>query len=319
MTLNRRTFFTNAAAAAGCVWMAPDRVVADPWLGGPALGSYWRLVPGGAVPGGVVDDVIAIIQEVDATMSPYRAGSELTQINRDQNRDWTSLSEGMNTVLAAALDISARSGGAFDPTVGPLVAQYGFGPIRGGVGGGLDALDFTPGMLRMTGAGATLDLCGIAKGWALDRIVSLLDGRLSGSFLFELGGEVFARGAHPAGRPWRVAIDGTQQVLALDNMAVATSGVMHQSYRIGSRLYGHIIDPRIHEPARGSLFSVSVLASTAMEADAWATALFGRGIESGIDMATAQDLDAVFSFWDGSALRVVPIGSHAESAITDWG
>src|SRR5690606_29630121 len=124
--------------------------------------------------------------------------------------------------------------------------------------------------------GLTLDLCGIAKGHALDRMVATLLDEGHEHFLVDLGGELAARGWHPSGRAWQVGIEyplpgrgNIAGVLRLDKLAVATSGDRANGYDIGRRRYSHIIDPGTREPVDSSLGSVSVLMATAREADGW--------------------------------------------------
>ena len=174
----------------------------------------------------------------------------------------------------AALDLVAATAGAFDPTVGPLVARYGFGPIHQGSAGLGPSLAAGDGHLTKAEDGVTLDLCGIAKGHALDRVADVLADAGQRNFLIDVGGELLARGRHPSGRPWQAAVEdprtdatGAAAILALDNMAIATSGTRWNSYVLGGRTISHMIDPTSGEPVRGTLASVSVLATTAMEAD----------------------------------------------------
>ncbi|MDJ0826689.1 MAG: FAD:protein FMN transferase [Rhodobacter sp.] len=304
-----RRFLLQSAAAAGLGLALPLRVWGLASLGGHAFGSYWRVVAADeAALAGVADLVDAIVAETDAAMSPYRAKSELTRINRNSSTDWLPLSRGLNQVLRGAVAVATASGGAFDPTVGPIVGRYGFGPIRGLRVGDVGDLDLRGGTLRKGKPGLTLDLCGIAKGWALDRIVTALQGRGATGFLVELGGEVAARGRHPAGRPWRIAVDGTDRAVELTDRAVATSGDGVQAYGVGTNRYGHIIDPQRGLPATGDLASVSVIATEAMVADGWATALFALGTDAALGMAETQGLDTVLVVRDGAGYRILTTG-----------
>jgi FAD:protein FMN transferase len=163
--------------------------------------------------------------------------------------------------------------------------------------------------------GLTLDLCGIAKGWALDRAAELALGRGHENLLFDLGGELVALGHHPSGRPWRVAVENpvtdgaASAVLRLDpGYAVATSGLRTQSYGFAGHKYGHIIDPLRGMPADSHLQSVTVMARDAMTADGWATALFAAGDSHGPDLARTHGIDAVFQVTDGPALKLVKTG-----------
>lgn len=235
-----------------------------------------------------------IVTDVDGQMSPYLPGSELSVFNRAGQ---APLSGAVADTTRAALNIAADTGGAFDPSVGPLVARYGFGPIRGDARAGWQALTLTGNLLTREAEGVTLDLCGIAKGHALDRMADALTAAGASDFVLELGGEVIARGQHPEGRPWQVGIEdgagGLAGVAQPQGMAVATSGLWDQSYLTGAGRYGHIIDPITGAPAGETLASVSVFHDQAMIADGLATALFVMGADRALAHARETGLAAV--------------------------
>src|SRR5690606_6238323 len=157
--------------------------------------------------------------------------------------------EAFADILAQSLAIAAASGGAFDPTVGPLVRRFGFGPIEGNADISCRDLRLEGRAAVKRGPGLSLDLCGIARGHALARRAAALDAGGLPSYRLDLGGEVLARGHHPRGRPWQVAVEPRREpsrrnvVLRLADQAVATSGNGVQSFRVGNRRLGHIIDP----------------------------------------------------------------------------
>jgi len=308
-----RRSFIKGAAACGVGLSLPMQAGAVQVLGGNAFGSYWRVVLGGDASAAQVSQrVEAIVASVDASMSPYRAETEISLLNAADTTDWLPLSDGMRAVLQAALRASAQTGGAFDPTVGAIVGRYGFGPITGARVGDASGLELRDGALRKGDRRMTLDLCGIAKGWALDRIVTELSALGLTDFLVELGGEVAARGQHPDGRVWRVAVDdptgATTLALQLDGRAVATSGDAPQGYSIGAQKYGHIINPTSGAAATGDLASVSVIASEATRADALATALFAMGSEQAGALAQGLGLDVLMLLHDGGGIRVQSFG-----------
>ncbi|MGI3183574.1 FAD:protein FMN transferase [Nioella aestuarii] len=293
MTLTRRHFLAlSAATFAARPAVASDMQV----LGGEAFGSYWRGMFAADLPGGDIANLIGqVVAEVDGQMSPYLAGSELSVFNRAGQ---ASLSDAVVNTTQAALQIAAETGGAFDPAVGPLVARFGFGPIHGGENVGWQALALTGNRLTRENIDVTLDLCGIAKGHALDRMANGLESAGARNFVLELGGEVIARGQHPDGRPWQVGIEdgagGLAGVARLQGLAVATSGLWDQSYRVGSGgRYGHIIDPSTGAPAGDTLASVSVFHDQAMMADGLATALFVMGTDRALSHARDAGLSAV--------------------------
>ena len=312
----RRSFLALGGAAllsARAAWAEGIEAIS-----GAAFGATWHAAaPAGSGLAALRPEIEAIFAEVDRQMSPWRADSEISRYNTGAAGRHPVSAETAE-VAAAALALTSESGGAFDPTVGPLVARWGFGPIAG-QGGDWRGIGVDPAALTKRAPGLTLDLCGIAKGRALDR--AMARARASGhrALLFDLGGELAALGSHPSGRPWQVAVEDPRgqgaapAVLRLHaGMAVATSGLSAQSYAAGTRRYGHIIDPAAAAPAEGALRSVTVLAPTAMEADGWATALFAAGARAGPDMARSQGISTLFLLSDGSALRQIRTGGIAE-------
>jgi thiamine biosynthesis lipoprotein len=149
-----------------------------------------------------------------------------------------------------------------------------------------------------------LDLSCLVEGFAIDEIARLLDERGSADYLFELGGELKARGAAPAGRPWQVGLEQpsstpvgqVRRVISLRDAALATSGNYRLSFRSqrDGRRYSHIIDPRTGRPIEHELVAVSVVAPSAMRADGWATAIMvlgpGPGYEFAIRLGIAATL-----------------------------
>jgi len=215
-------------------------------------------------------------------------------------------------VVGAALRIARLTSGAFDPTLGPAVARFGFGPIAGGRGDGPGGLVQVNGALRKRDPHLTFDPCGIAKGFALDQIARHLESRGQGDYLVEFGGETVARGRHLGGRPWQIGVQAPgpgrlemQRIIALDGQAVASSGDYENGYDLGGRRYCHIIDPATDEPIANGVRAVSVIARRAMTADALATALMVMGPERGMDFANRQGLAALFVLRDDGGSREI--------------
>lgn len=299
MTLTRRHFLALSAAATALPHAA--RASATQALGGAAFGSTWRaLVPLGSDEAALRTAVAAIVAEIDDALSPYRASSALSRVNRGEA---VPLPVSAQQSARAALTLAAETNGAFDPTVGPLVARYGFGPIDGPTGDWRD-LDLNGRTLSRDPDGPTLDLCGIAKGHALDRMAQAWQARGVTDFVLELGGEVAARGQHPQGRDWQVGIEdgmgGLAGLATLSGRSIATSGQYAQSYRVRGTAYGHIIDPATGAPATGGLAAVSVIHDSAMLADGWATALFAMGPDRALHQAEAHGLATAITSQDGT-------------------
>jgi FAD:protein FMN transferase len=258
-----------------------------------------------------------MLAAIDLQMSPWRTDSDLSRFNRAP-AGTVPLPAELVDVTSAALGLAGSSGGEFDPTVGPLVSRWGFGPIAGDDNPDWREIGLHGDAISKVRNGLTLDLCGIAKGYALDRMADIVRGAGHGDFLIDLGGELAASGTHPSGRAWHVAVEdprpgitGAVEVLALGGMAVATSGSRANSYEIGHRRYSHIIDPSTGQPADSNLGSVSVIASTTMTADGWATALFAAGATRGPELARRNGVDALFVLTDGDSLKRITTGSFS--------
>jgi FAD:protein FMN transferase len=312
MNIKRRDLLQLGCATAlagltsGPVWARTPGVKV---LTGPAFGSSWRLV----LPDTDEDPrsrIDGIVRSIDSHMSPFRTDSDLGKFNSGR---MTAVADDTRFVVQAALDLAKISGGAFDPTSAPIGRKYGFGPA--GIAATAPAGMYSD--VRVVGERLeksipklTLDLNGIAKGYALDKIAAALDGL---DFLFELGGEVVARGRHPAGRRWRMGIErpGTnkiQRVINAGNEALATSGDAAQSYIVGGRRYAHVIDPRAASPLNNDVSSVSVLAASGMLADGLATAAMVLGPNASGALLDAYDARALFLLKNGNDFVEVALG-----------
>lgn len=313
MTWTRRGILAGAAGLLGTALSAPvwARNGDAQAVESRAFGTSWMLRMHRDVDAAPITAAIeGVVARIDAAMSPYRADSEISHFNRLAGGEVAASAE-LCAVAGEGLRLAQLSNGAFDPTVGPLVHRYGFGPIEGEAACFAD-LTVGPTHIGKSRAGVTMDLCGIAKGYALDRMIEAVAALGVTDALIELGGEVRAIGQHPMGRAWQVAVEDpraghTELLHVLDpaGWALATSGDRVQSYGFGSRRYGHIIDPRRDGPSRGDIASVTVLAPTAMEADGLATALAVTGPEAGIALCERLGRPTLFVLHEGEGLREI--------------
>lgn len=285
-------------------------------LSGPTMGTTWSVKYTGT-PDESIDalkaDIEAALEQVNAEMSTYRDDSVLSRFNHSEAGSLVELPEDTQKVLKAAFSISEMTGGAYDVTVGPLVNLWGFGPdpdrfappqaqeiegARSRVGWQSLLLD---GPRVLQPGGVYLDLSSIAKGFAVDKVAALMDKHGLKSWLVEVGGELRARGTKPYGQPWRIAVERpipgvreVEQVVALKDMAVATSGDYRNFFESDGKLYSHTIDPRTGYPVEHTLASVSVLHQSAMMADGFATAMTVLGPKEGMAFAKTHELAVFF-------------------------
>ena len=268
------------------------------------------------------------LELVDALMSTYRADSELSRFNRHESSDPFPLSEETYAVLAAAQAASESTDGAFDVTVGPLVDAWGFGPggqtdppsdaeldrLRGNTGWRKLTLNEGDTSASKEVPGLQCDLSAIAKGYAVDRVAAALEVLGFADYLVEVGGEVRVGGSNADGSPWRLGVERpdesgrlVQRILQVSGTGVATSGDYRNFREVGDRRVSHVLDPRNGQPATSRVASATVLDSSAMRADAFATAMIVLGEAESLDLAEREDLAALLIVRDGEGgLTEVP-------------
>lgn len=169
-------------------------------------------------------------------------------------------------------------------------------------------------------ADVAFDLCGIAKGFGVDELARVLDRHRIGAWLVGIDGELRARGCKPDGSPWAIALEapdydrrGAMGAIDLVDAAVATSGDYRHWADFGGERLSHTMDPRAGAPLRGGIASVTVVAPTCTDADAYATALMVLGAQAGCAHAERHGLDALFVVRDGDALRTIGCGAFADA------
>jgi len=283
-------------------------------LNGPTMGTRWSALfftDEGFDAAPVRQALQAAVAEVDSQMSGWNEGSDLMRINRSPVGQWIEAPARLLEVLRLGLEIGRASGGAFDVGMGDAVTAWGFGPdaatgerIRIALSAprrpSWEVIEIAEGRLRKH-APVTLDLNGIAKGYGVDRLAQTLQAFGITSFLVGIDGEMRAAGLRPDGEPWAIAVEqpdhdrrAAHSVLALEDGAVATSGDYRHWVDVGGRRLSHTMDPRRGAPLGDSPASVTVVAASCAEADAWATALMVMGCDAGSAAARQHGLDALF-------------------------
>jgi FAD:protein FMN transferase len=283
-------------------------------LKGLTMGTSWTatlVVPASADPPALRAVVQAALDRVDGQMSTYKPDSSLSRFNRAPPGSWQVLEPEFFTVLAHALSVARESDGAYDPTVGPLVDLWGFGPPQPPAGppstSSIDAARARVGWQRLRvdavtrralqPGGVALDLSAVAKGFGVDEAGRALERAGVSGYLVEVGGELRARGRKVDGSSWRVGVErpdvaagaaGAGDVgasLRLDDRSIATSGDYRHFRESVDGRQSHHIDPATGRPVKGDLASVSIVAVDCMQADAWGTAFSVMGVERSLAFA----------------------------------
>lgn len=293
-------------------------------LGGETMGTSYSVKLAG-LPSGIAADALSgeidgVLETVNRQMSTYRPDSELSRFNAASAGTWVPISHDTRTVIDEALRVGRLTGGAFDPTVGPVIDLWGFGPdgsrkslpSNEDIAAARAVVGFAKVETRPEPAadgpavskrepGIRLDLSGVAKGFGVDKVAEHLEARGITDYLVEVGGELRGSGQGPEGRPWRVGIEkptampgDLQRVVELKRAALATSGDYRLFFEHEGRRYSHIIDPATGRPVDHDLVSVTVVAATTMEADALSTSLLVLGPEAGMQLSEKHDIAAYF-------------------------
>ncbi|QDU90013.1 Thiamine biosynthesis lipoprotein ApbE precursor [Pirellulimonas nuda] len=291
-------------------------------LSGPTMGTRYNVsvvlpADGNAAEVARLQSLVdGLLKTVNDQMSTYQADSELSRFNAQQGTDWFEVSPETAAVVQLALEVAEQTQGAFDPTVGPVVNLWGFGPdgrrdappTDAQIAAALARVGYRkvearsePPALKKSAPDVYLDLSAIAKGYGSDAVSELLLGEGVGSSMVEIGGEVRTRGAKPDGSPWRIGVEKpdsegrtVEAVVELRDGALATSGDYRNFFEEGGKRYSHTIDPKTGRPVTHTLATVSVRTPTCAEADALATGLLVMGPRAGYDWCEQNEVAALF-------------------------
>ena len=246
------------------------------------------------------NEIVDIFKEIDMSMSTYKKTSIISRVN---NNNSVQLDDHFKNVFSFSKKIYKITGGRFDPSIGLLVNYWGFGPEKFVPDSKINPNDQFTYLLSKTGFNrfeiidnklsrpmdSYIDFNAIAKGYAVDEVAKFLKNKQIDNFLVEIGGEINSSGINiDKNKPWLVAIDmprfdgdrSNYSSLELNNISLASSGT-YRKFKIDSmgNRYAHIINPLTGYPTKTNILSVTVKASSCIEADAYATAIHSMNIE----------------------------------------
>ncbi len=293
-----------STAALACASQPPRVVVSD---GRYVMGTVLEItlvVPDKALGREALGALFELAQELDAMLSVYAPQSEVSRLNAGAGAEPQPVSPELARLLARSIEYSALSGGSFDVTVGPLIelwtraakrdapptpgelararARVGYAKIRVGADG----------RVALAEPGVSIDLGGIAKGWALDRMRPILERFAITDALLNFGqSSVWALGTPQDADAWRLLVRGPDEtwlgVISLAERALSVSGSLGQWVEIGGERYGHVLDPRSGQALRQRRQAL-VLAPDATLAEALSKALLVLGEDVGMALLEAQ-------------------------------
>lgn len=254
------------------------------------------------------------VLEINDRMSAFKEYSDVMKINRKAGIETQKINTDTFEVLRHALKFSRASKGAFDITVRPLTALWGFGtkqnyiPDRKQLEEALHLINYEDLELDeenytayLRKKGQSIDLGGIAKGYAADEVRQILQQYEIEDALINLGGNIIAMGHNPSGAPWRIGVQnplslrgqyiGTVKVV---DRTIVTSGSNEQFFIKNGVRYHHILDPHTGYPANNQLLSVTVVCEHSIDADAITTALFIMDISESVQLLKRVNAEAIF-------------------------
>jgi thiamine biosynthesis lipoprotein len=288
-------------------------------LEGQTMGTYYRISYVGDERAGLNTAIDSLLLAFNREVNTYDSTAFISRFNQS---DTGLVAREVPDFLAnfqLAVAISRATGGAFDPTVMPLVNYWGFGytekrpvtrvdsqridTIMSYVG--LQHLELTPaGLLRKDDPRTMLDFSAIAKGYGVDLVGQYLESQGIHRYLVDIGGELLGRGRKAADTPWRVginvpregaALNELQTAVPLEGRAIATSGNYRNYYEVAGEKYGHSINPFTGFPEKNRLLSASVFAADCATADAYATACMILGPQRAYELIeSTPELEAYF-------------------------
>jgi len=283
-------------------------------MSGTAQGTYYAITYCSDEDENLQPAIDSLFRQFDMSVSAYVPNSILSRLN---NNDPEVVADSIfGTIFKKAMEVSTRTDGAFDITVGPLVNAWGFGfSKRESVNQemvdsllqlvGYKKIRMKDGRMIKTDPRIRVDFDAIAQGYSSDWLAKYLEDKGITNYLIDVGGEVLGHGTKPDGQIWSVAIEmpaknalderKIQAILSLRDQAISTSGNYRKYYEENGVRYSHTIDPSNGYPVRHNLLSVSVLAGDCITADAYATAFMVMGLDKAKKfLSENRDIEAYF-------------------------
>ncbi len=260
------------------------------------------------------DEVIERINEIDDQMSAFKTESDISKIGKNAGNGFQPVHADTFELIRRAVEFGCLSEGAFDITIRPLVELWDINKKGDFIPSDLEIqkalrfvhyqdinLDDKTQGVSLKRQGQSIDLGGIAKGFAADEAKRILLKNRIHSAVINLGGNIITVGKRPDGKPWQIGIQNPLAsrgvylgVVSAANKTIVTSGSNEQFFIKDGVRYHHILDPRTGKPAQSSLLSVTALCSNSTDADALTTALFVLGPEKSVPLLNKMKADAIF-------------------------
>ncbi|PNK60648.1 FAD:protein FMN transferase [Psychrobacter sp. FDAARGOS_221] len=329
-TLSMKTTVTTSAVLASALAVsACQQAPQYNYIEGETMGTSYHITfqqPKDVDEEQIKQSIEQRLQAINDSMSTYQEDSTISKFNRLAAGQSLTVDPYFIKVLQDSKQVYQSSGGAFDPTIMPLINLWGFGsvmtverlqnpPSEADINSAKSLIDFDS--IKLSGdqlsknkEGVQLDFSAVAKGYGVDVIADVLKSEYKiNNYMVEIGGEVATSGVNQKAHSWQIAIDAPiidssvservtiaaiRQPKSVGNLHIATSGNYRNSVIFDGKRYSHTIDPTTGQPIAGGAPSVTVAAESVSIADAWATALTAMSYEQALKSATDNDVAAMF-------------------------
>lgn len=299
-------------------------------LEGKTMGTFWRVsvinvdkARAEALRGKIQTQLDAD----DQLLSTWKNDSALMRFNHSKSTSPWPVSEAMADIVTESLRVGYKTQGAMDITVGPLVNLWGFGPDKQPVktptqqqiddARGLTGLhhlsvlyQYGQQYLEKNIPDLFVDLSTVGEGYAADHLAALMAEEGIPRYLVSVGGALVSRGMNASDKPWRVAIqkptdeqNAVQAIVDINGHGISTAGSYRNYYELDGKRISHAIDPQTGRPITHNLVSVTVIAPTALEADAWDTGLMVLGTEKAKEVVRREGLAVYMITREGNGFK----------------
>lgn len=299
-------------------------------LEGKTMGTFWRVSVAGidAKRAGELQSKIQTqLDADDQLLSTYKNDSALMRFNLSSSLSPWPVNDAMADIITSALRIGAKTDGAMDITVGPLVNLWGFGPdhqpLHIPTQEQIDAAKAKTGLQHLKVVNEAhqnalqkdlpelyVDLSTVGEGYAADHLARLMEQEGIARYLVSVGGALNSRGMNGEGHPWRVAIqkptdreNAVQAIVDINGHGISTSGSYRNYYELDGKRLSHVIDPKTGRPIEHNLVSVTVIAPTALEADGWDTGLMVLGTDKAKEVVRREGLAVYMIVKEGEEFK----------------
>ncbi|MDR2903915.1 MAG: FAD:protein FMN transferase [Clostridiales bacterium] len=262
----------------------------------------------------ILSEAVALCERYEALFSKTVPGSDIYRLNHAENQ-FIDVDDDTLLLLQKSIAYSALSGGAFDTTIGAAIDLWEFDAEKENpalpppealekavASAGYQQIEFDGSAVRLSKPGAAIDLGAIAKGFIADKIADYLKTEDIRGATIDLGGNMLTVGERPDGSPWVIGLrepfsetGATLLLLDLAEKSVVSSGIYERYFKIGDKLYHHILDTRTGYPLETDLVSVTIISDRSVDGDALSTTAFSLGLEKGLAfIESIPDTEALF-------------------------